>query len=583
MITTVLAEAFRAAFPIEVVVKGSLILALALLAARLRRRAPASARHRVLGLAIVATLVLPLLVLVAPDWEVAPLPALHAGWQGARSAATVAASPFADQPASGSTAAPSPASASAPLARPVAWASGLSWLWIAGAALVGLRLLVALAAVGRVLRRATAVSAGPPWETARRCQRTIGLSNPVPLLTSDRAGVPFTWGWWRPRIVLPADCGSWSERKLTVVLLHEMAHIKRWDALVNLVAELASIIYWFNPFLWLARRRLLVERERASDDCVLGAGIKGSEYAGYLMEFARVIRGRRWMPELQVAMARRTRLEERIVAIVNPDRRRSGASSRPKLASAALLALLILLPLASLRLFAKSDDEPTGPAAAARATDGSVTPGEREALSTVLEEFHAALYAGDDYEEVADRFLTGDYFDDPELTFENWSPRRRDEVMRNTLAHVRAVWGGFEEGPDRNLHRAGPLRAESNRLVYSSEPLDCRKRDGEYHLTQRVNIRTEGPSAEAAYMVRDLVQTIVFAEEGGELKIRRYAGGVNIRRMGVDNPYGPIFIVTLDGDEATVPTGPMLFKSIPRSLVPDNTSMIPLRSQAAAR
>ena len=92
-LTAPFAELASPAFPLEVILKGSLILILALLAGRMWRRVSASARHLVLGLAIAGTLVLPLLVLMAPDWEVAPLPALDAEWQGAQPSLTTSTAP----------------------------------------------------------------------------------------------------------------------------------------------------------------------------------------------------------------------------------------------------------------------------------------------------------------------------------------------------------------------------------------------------------------------------------------------------------------------------------------------------------
>jgi hypothetical protein len=470
--------------------------------------------------------------------------------------------------------------------------------------LVCLRLLLALGCVGRILHRATPITAGPLRATARRCHRIIGLPRPVPLLISNRASVPFTWGWRRPRIILPAGCAGWSERKLAVILLHEMAHIKRWDALTTGVTELAAIVYWFNPLLWLARRQMLVERECASDDCVLTTGVKASEYAGYLLEIARVIRGRRWLPELQVAMARKTKLEERIMAIVNKDRQPSGFTPRPRLLVATLVAMLLVVPLASFQLFASNAHEPadTGaattdmasPATLASAATSATpttpaspataaTPRELETITALLNDFHAALYEGDDYEDVLSRFLTRDYFEDPELSFENWTQQRRDELIHNTIALLVGVENATAVEQDHDVRLLESLPIRNSRLVYRAEPVACRKRDGEYQLTRRVNIHTEGPPAERRHLVRDLVQTIVFVEEKGALRISRYDGGVNIQRMDVDNPYGPIFIVTIDGDKTTAPTGPLLFKSIPRSIVPGNLSMIPLRPDTTAQ
>jgi beta-lactamase regulating signal transducer with metallopeptidase domain len=68
-------------------------------------------------------------------------------------------------------------------------------------------------------------------------------------------------------------CGSCS---------HEVAHIERCDWLVQVLAEAARTVYWFNPLFWLLCRRLRAESEHACDDVVLNAGINANDYAAAL-------------------------------------------------------------------------------------------------------------------------------------------------------------------------------------------------------------------------------------------------------------------------------------------------------------
>jgi len=574
-VITQIAELAHPVFLLEVTLKGTVILTLALLASQLWRHASASNRHLVLGLAIAGTLLLPLLGLVAPTWDVAPLPALDAEWQIQQFAfpAPLAADAFKPAVATTNKLAPPPAP------RAVPWTTWLFWFWVGGATIVCLRLLIALGMVYRILRHATPAGDESLTATVQCCRRRVGLQQSISVSLSHRAALPFTWGWFRPRIVLPADSAWWPESKLEIVLLHEMAHIKRWDTFSTGLAQLAAIVYWFNPLLWLVRRQLLVERECASDDCVLGTGIKASEYAGCLVEMARVLRGRRWLPELQVAMARKTKLEERITMIVNEHRPRSSFTRRRSLLWGLALAGLTIVPLASFQIFAQGETTTVESVASNTSVTSATTvsPAQQQAMVSLLSDLHEALYKGDDYEDIRSRFLTSDYFDDPERTFENWSPARRDELMDNTLAHIRRAWGIPEGDGVRTVRIEEPPTIKSSELLYRAELLQCQQRDGEFHLTHRVNIGSDNPATDAWYFVRDLEHTVVFTEQNGELRISRYDGGVNVQRMDVNNPYGPIFIVTIDGDAASVPTGPMLFKSIPRAIVPNAKSMIPLR------
>ncbi len=581
---TPMADLAHPTFLLAVILKGSLILMLALICVRLWRKGSAAMRHLVLGLALTANIILPLAAVLAPTWQAPVLPLVSAQWQFDLAAPTVGTidetTVVQGRAASGELAGADISLFASPAVSPdvppaIPWGTWLIWLWIAGAALVTGRLIIALAVVGRILVKAHPLDDSAGLAMARRCREQTGVRHEVPLLISERATVPFTWGWLRPRIILPADSRQWTDRKLEIVMLHELAHIRRWDALSTGIAQLAVIVYWFNPLLWLARRTLLIERERASDDCVLGADVRASEYAGCLLEIARAVRNCRWLPELQVAMAQSTKLEERIMAIVTGPRHRSSLKTS-RLAAGLLLSLILILPLAGVQIFAQENDR------AEATTTAQVSPAELQNINSLLDDFYRALNRGDDYADVTRRFLTADYFDDQSLTFENWSDARRDQVMSNTISHIIGRQAAEKSKTGGTLRLEEPLmidRSNPARISYRAEVLECRKIDNKYVLTQKVNIETAGlTGTEIRPLVKDLVQSIELVEENGELKIQRYAGGVNIQRMDVDNPYGPLLIVLLDHEKQSIPIGPMLFKSIPRSLVPKNVNLIPLRA-----
>ncbi len=118
---------------------------------------------------------------------------------------------------------------------------------------------------------------------------------------------------------------SWAEERIRVVLCHELAHIGRQDWVVQMLAELLRAVYWFNPLVWIASRRLRQESEQACDDAVLSLGINGvdgPEYAEHLLALARdVCRHRRTFPRLpapaMVSLMRPSSLERRVRAMLN--------------------------------------------------------------------------------------------------------------------------------------------------------------------------------------------------------------------------------------------------------------------------
>ncbi|HEX6178777.1 MAG TPA: M56 family metallopeptidase, partial [Thermoanaerobaculia bacterium] len=166
-------------------------------------------------------------------------------------------------------------------------------------------------------------------------------------------------------VLLPAASNEWDEEQRIAVLTHELAHVKRFDALTQLLAQFSLAIFWFSPLVWLASHRMRVEREHACDDYVLRDGTTPSLYAGELLEMVRSIGTRAHdhaAPAFAaLAMARRSEFEGRMLAILDPRLDRHNLDRRGTFMTAAVLAFLIL-PLAALRPFSQ-----VSPAGAAEA------------------------------------------------------------------------------------------------------------------------------------------------------------------------------------------------------------------------
>ena len=170
--------------------------------------------------------------------------------------------------------------------------------------------------------------------------------------------MPMAWGIFRPSVLMPADADAWPDDRLRIVLLHELAHVKRRDCLTHLFAQVACAAHWFNPLAWMAVRRLRAERERACDDLVLAAGTRGSDYANQLLEIARVMQGGRFPGVLagaSLAMAHRSQLEGRLIAILDPSVRRRGLTRLRAFAATCVFAVL-LVPIAAVQPWAEERD-----------------------------------------------------------------------------------------------------------------------------------------------------------------------------------------------------------------------------------
>ena len=311
---------------LELFWKSTAVLVAACGAAWLLRQAAAALRHTVWTLAICGLLLLPVLEAVLPAWSL-PAPT-HAAISSPAPQGVVKVRPL-----------PMPQN---PVQPPLSLPLALGAVWMAGTLLCLVRWTRALRDVARIRRRATPVTGGAAGTLLRELP-----GSPVELLISDREISPMTAGIWRPAILLPVGASNWPLERLRVVLLHELAHISRRDCLTQAVAEFACSIYWPQPLAWVARWRIRVEQERASDDLVLRAGSTASDYAANLLALAGSHQSRELFPAA-AGMARCSRLEDRVRAILNPhlDRR---AVSRPAALAGCLIAACLVVPVSAMR------------------------------------------------------------------------------------------------------------------------------------------------------------------------------------------------------------------------------------------
>jgi TonB family protein len=354
-----------------IVLQASAALAAALGAAFVLRRRSAALRHWVLASGVVAVLIGAVAARVAPAWEIT-VPAATAP----TAIVGPGSLPSVDEPVSPFKPAPVASATPAPRSSVVAGASSRQWLllvWLAGAAVVAVRLFAGLVGLRRVAARALLVRDARLLDTVRGLSRDLGVTRAVTLLFAD-APVG-TWGSWRPRVVLPPDALEWGDDRLRAVLAHELAHVQRFDWPVQLAAEAVCAALWFNPLAWVVARRLRDEGERACDDVVLAAGVADHDYATHLFDIARAARG----PVLSAAMpmARPSSLEGRIAAMLNPslDRRRP----TPLFRLAAATLLLVVAAAAAVRVTAQQ----AGPAplnGVVYDSSGAVLPGVEMAL-----------------------------------------------------------------------------------------------------------------------------------------------------------------------------------------------------------
>jgi beta-lactamase regulating signal transducer with metallopeptidase domain len=356
-------------------IRGALLLSAVAGVALLLKGGSAARRHLVWALGMAGLLALPVLQLGAPNWrvEVTGLPWMERSGALDDAGAAVPTAPAPDRV--GDRALPvteAPSARQVPgtglgvevgQAAPVAddriagavgesgeasldWAFLLLGIWASGALLLGGAVAASHLALRRLERSARPCGGDRVAGELPRLAVLMGIGRPVRLLEGGDGQMPMSWGLFRPTILLPRGADRWPGARLRSVLLHELAHVRRRDCLIQLVAELACALHWPNPLAWVAVWRLRVEREHACDDRVLEAGAEATVYAEELLSLARGFRVGRRGSLAAVAMVRPSNLESRLRAVLAEGRRRR--LSRRGAAVTAAVAVLFTTAVAGL-------------------------------------------------------------------------------------------------------------------------------------------------------------------------------------------------------------------------------------------
>jgi beta-lactamase regulating signal transducer with metallopeptidase domain len=331
------------AFALAAAIRATLLLLGATGIAALLRKRPAAMQHAIWTAAMAASLAIPVLSATLSSLSIrspvsvsVPVPALLP----AVAKSVRGTSPLFDIGAIFSSSRPAVSSGSR-------GKESLLVVWLVGLVLGLSRILRSGFAVRRLRRSAMRISDVRITSIWRELQRR-SHSGKVLLVEADGITAPGTAGIVLPTIFLPSGAAEWGSIRIRATLAHELAHIARHDCLTQLLGDIVVAIYWFNPLVWYARRRLTTERERACDDLVLRDGVRPERYASMLVETVRTSLVQRNVAAIGVlSMARPSELEMRLVSILNPGRSRGPMSLRATIVTASLVTAAAVLLSAS--------------------------------------------------------------------------------------------------------------------------------------------------------------------------------------------------------------------------------------------
>ena len=204
---------------------------------------------------------------------------------------------------------------------PGSWAIYLFIIWAAIAAVALARVWMSLWNLRALRRSLTPVDMSVLDAGTREILKAEGRRGTVVLCTSDRVNTPTAIGLVKPAVVIP----SWlmtelSAAELNQILLHELAHLRRWDDWTNLAQKIVKALFFFHPAVWWIEKKLQLEREMACDDVVLAHSAHPREYAACLVRLAEKSMIRRTIALAQAAVGRISETSLRVAQILDVDR-----------------------------------------------------------------------------------------------------------------------------------------------------------------------------------------------------------------------------------------------------------------------
>ena len=202
------------------------------------------------------------------------------------------------------------------------WVASLSrvlpFIWVAGAMVIGLYLLMSNFFLWRIVKRERPLLDQKTLELFEECKERIGVQTIVGLIPSEKIKSPALFGFIRPRLLLPMEMlEEASQEEIQYIFLHELAHLKRRDIYLGWLTSLLQILHWFNPLVWFAFYRMRADRELSCDALVLSRTGKeeSQEYGRAIVGLLRRFSRSRPLPAMAGILENKSQLKRRITMI----------------------------------------------------------------------------------------------------------------------------------------------------------------------------------------------------------------------------------------------------------------------------
>jgi bla regulator protein BlaR1 len=213
-------------------------------------------------------------------------------------------------------------------------------MWLSGAVAVLARSAWQWQRLTAHARQSLPIVDGVVYDALRSIERAEGIENPITIVGASRPLEPGVIGIWKPVLMWPQHLtAALTGTQIETVVAHEVFHIVRRDNLFASVQIVATAVFWFHPIVWWIGARLIDERERACDECVLAAGRRPATYAESILKTCRLCLS---SPPMNAAGVTGGDLKQRIARIMRNEPSRPLDARRKAVLLVAALALLLL-------------------------------------------------------------------------------------------------------------------------------------------------------------------------------------------------------------------------------------------------
>lgn len=239
---------------------------------------------------------------------------------------------------------------------PAHWALFAFLAWALAACVALVRLGTGLWHLRGLRRSCIPIDAAGLDPAVRKTVSELSAPRSVTIAISECMRVPAAIGFWKPTIVIPA----WALRELppselNIILLHEFAHLRRWDDWTNLIQKVVRALFLFHPAVWFIESQLSMEREMACDDAVLAETANPHGYASCLVSLLEKSLAHRGWTMAQAAVHRAREASLRLAQILDTKRPAATRVWKPALGLVGTFAIVCLGVLAHTPQFVAFD------------------------------------------------------------------------------------------------------------------------------------------------------------------------------------------------------------------------------------